>query len=100
MRSWLLAVMVFGCSGDDAVEVERQRPCDQLLEHLIDLSESGARSDPKELATHRAAMRQAMGPRLLASCEQTMSNDQIECAAKAGDLASATACTTATAPRP
>ena len=97
MRSLLIAVMVVGCGGDDASEVERQRPCDQLLEHMIDLSEAGAKNAPKELAAHRAAMRQAIGPRLLASCEQTMTTDQIDCAARAGDLTTATACTTAAA---
>ena len=97
MRWLLIAVMAFGCGGDDGAEAERPRPCDQLLEHMIDLSESGARNDPKDLAAHRAAMRQAIGPRFLASCEQSMSTDQIDCAAKAGDLTSATACTTAAA---
>ena len=99
MRCLLIAVTVLGCGGDDGAEVERQRPCDQLLEHMLDLSEAGAHNDPKDLASHRAAMRQAIGPRLLSSCEQTMTTDQIDCAAKAGDLASATACTT-TAARP
>ena len=97
MRCLLIAVMLVGCGADDGAEVERQRPCDQLLEHMLDLSESGARNDPKDLAAHRAAMRQAIGDRFLASCEQSMSSDQIDCAAKAGDLASATACTTTAA---
>ncbi len=99
MRCLLIAVMVVGCGGDDSTDVEATRPCDQLLEHMIDLSESGAHSTPKDLAAHRAAMRQAIGPRFLASCEKDMSSDQIECATKAGDLSSATACTT-TAARP
>lgn len=98
MRCFLIAVMLFGCGADDAVEVERQRPCDQLLEHMLDLSEGGAKNDPKGLAAHRAAMRQAIGERFLATCEQDLTGKQIECATSASDLSSATACTTTARP--
>ncbi len=99
MRSLLVAILLLGCSVDDAVDIEHRRPCDQLLEHMLDLSVAGAKTDPKDLAAHLAAMRQAIGPRFLPSCEQSMTTNQIDCAAKASDLSSATACT-ATASRP
>ena len=90
---WILG----GCGGDGESEAERiVEPCEQLRDHLVDLRVEGTRGTPDEVAQHRAAVRQALGEGFVASCEQRMAKDEVECASKASDFAAVTACSPST----
>lgn len=87
----LVAAASSGCGvGDD--EETATRPCEQLRDHLVDLRVEGATGRPDELVQHRAAVKKALGDDFVATCERLMSSNEIACASKASDLASATAC--------
>jgi len=89
----LLLVVSASCNGDEAEDVElAARPCTRLRDHLVDLRLEGVHGAAADLATHREAMRQALGDDFVAACEASMSVAAISCAATASDLAAASAC--------
>jgi hypothetical protein len=116
-RLMSIGVLVVATSCKSSSSVDRTR-CEQLRDHLVDLRLAGAHAATErqptlqgaagageaptpaqrpltraELAAHRRVLAQALGDGLVASCEKTMSAQQLDCALAATDPAAAAACT-------
>jgi hypothetical protein len=68
-RMMLIAIMCIGCgAGDDDHEPLRERTtCERLRDHLIELRLADATGVDRD--AHREALRQAIGPNVVSSCE-------------------------------
>jgi hypothetical protein len=87
----LVFVVFAACASNDEFEVNRAN-CERYRDHLVDLRlrDSSASIDVR---AHSAAMKQALGERVIDACEHQFSSPQLRCALRADDFADATACT-------
>jgi hypothetical protein len=91
MRVFFAAIVFVACTSSSDVEVNR-KSCERYLDHVVDLRLRDANKSVAEIRQHRAAMKSALGEHFVASCEQ-LTSEQLTCALRATDSASAAACT-------
>jgi hypothetical protein len=92
--AWLLAAaLLASCGGGKEDEARaRTQQCKQLRDHLVELRLASATNLGNDLAQHRAALTQALGPQFLDACATRTSKDQIACALAAKDSQAAADC--------
>jgi hypothetical protein len=91
MRVFFVSIAVAACASTNDVEVSRKN-CERYLDHVVDLRLRDANEPVAEVRQHRAAMKNALGKRFVASCEQ-LTPEQLSCGLRATDSASAARCT-------
>jgi hypothetical protein len=88
----LATLLLAACGGDDDnAAASRERRCEQLRDHFVDLRLGSV--DKADLEKHRRVMRRALGDSFVTSCASTMSDDVVTCALSATDATAAAACT-------
>lgn len=91
-----VGLLAAACSTDG--EPDEQRKCDALRAHMVDLrlrDLEGAKDglgNPIDISAHRKAMANSLGEEFIASCRQSLTARQIECALAATDTNAAQAC--------
>lgn len=94
LRTSLVLICAIGCNSGVRSDKAEARQCEQLRDRIVDLRLATASGiDAKDLAAHREALRDAMGPRFIASCTESFTEDQVDCATKAPTLETLASCT-------
>lgn len=96
----LVALLGSGCvspaTEDDGVSL-RQR-CSTLRDHVIELRLQDATGIDADLAAHRTAMKQALGPGFIEQCASGFSEAQVACALGATDMHGVSSCASGAMP--
>jgi hypothetical protein len=80
-----------GAASEDS-DSAHERRCERLRDHLVDLRLVDTNIDAE---AHRAAIKQALGDKFVATCATGLTASQVECALAASDSARALECTRA-----
>ncbi len=91
-----MALVVFGgcaATGDNASVKDRVK-CESLRDHIVELRLAQATNVDR--ASHRAAMRKALGDTFVTDCQTKLGASEVDCALNATDTAAAVACKAAT----
>lgn len=95
MRFIAMALFILAACGgsDDDEPIGKERACELLRDHLVELRITAG--DGFDVAAHRDAMKQALGPEFVTSCTSSMTDDQVMCGLRAVETGAAIACATA-----
>jgi hypothetical protein len=87
--------MLVACGGGGGKEDEgraRAQQCAQLRDHLVELRLASVTNLGNDVAQHRAALTQALGPQFVETCATRTSKEQVACALAAKDAEAAADC--------
>lgn len=90
---WVCTLMVAlgGCGGGEE-RGGRDRRCEQLREHVVDLRLASVIDVDVDVAKHRIAMVRALGDDFVTTCVDKLTNEQLECALTATDAQAVARC--------
>ncbi len=96
---WIAALALMascgGGEGEDGDQLAARSPCEQIRDHLVELRLAASHGlSPDQLAQHRTALEQAMGPSFLETCAANVNERQAACVAAAIDSHAASICLT------